>query len=61
MKVYLIRHGTTQLNKENKVNGQIDEPLAIDGFEEVKSITPELPKNIKHIYSSSMIRAISRF
>lgn len=57
MKVYLIRHGTTQMNKEHKVNGQIDEPLVPEGIDEVKLMTSSIPKNIKHIYSSSMLRA----
>lgn len=57
MKVYVIRHGLTELNKKKKVNGEIDEPLASEGIEQAKTATSLLPKTIKHIYSSPMLRA----
>lgn len=28
MEIYVLRHGLTELNKQGKVNGEIDEPLA---------------------------------
>lgn len=57
MKVYIIRHGLTELNKKKKVNGEIDEPLAPEGIEQAKNAITVLPKTIKHIYSSPMLRA----
>lgn len=57
MKIYIIRHGLTELNKQKKVNGQIDEPLAPEGVEQAKAAIPLLPKSIKHIYTSPLLRA----
>lgn len=57
MKIYVIRHGLTELNKAKKVNGEIDEPLAEEGIKEAKAIIPLLPKSIKYIYTSPLLRA----
>lgn len=57
MKVYVTRHGTTELNKQKKVNGEIDEALAPEGIKQAKALIPDIPKSITHIYSSSMLRA----
>lgn len=57
MKIYVIRHGLTELNKKKKVNGEIDEPLASEGIEQAHEAVNILPKTIKHIYSSPMLRA----
>lgn len=57
MKVYVIRHGLTELNKQKKVNGEIDEPLAPEGIQQAQEATLLMPKTIKQIYSSPMLRA----
>lgn len=57
MKFYLIRHGLTPLNKAKKVNGEVDEPLAPEGIEQAKDIISLIPKSVKYIYSSSLLRA----
>lgn len=57
MKIYLIRHGLTPLNKEKKVNGEVDEPLAPDGFEQAKAIVSLIPESVTHIYTSPLLRA----
>lgn len=57
MIIYLIRHGLTPLNIAKKVNGEIDEPLAPEGLDQAKAIISEIPKSIKHIYSSPLQRA----
>lgn len=57
MKVYIIRHGLTELNKQKKVNGQIDEPLSPEGIEQAKAGISLLPKTIKYIYTSPFLRA----
>ncbi len=57
MKVYIIRHGITPLNKEKKVNGEIDEPLATEGIEQAKQIISQIPKSVAYIYSSPLLRA----
>jgi len=57
MKIYVIRHGITQLNKKKIVNGQLDEPLAPEGFEQAKAIVPLIPKSVTYIYTSPLLRA----
>lgn len=57
MKIYVIRHGITELNKKKIVNGEIDEPLASEGIEQAKVAVAILPESVIHIYSSPLIRA----
>ncbi|VVA43745.1 conserved hypothetical protein [Candidatus Roizmanbacteria bacterium] len=57
MKIYVIRHGRTELNKEKKVNGEIDEPLIKEGVEQAKTIVAFIPKSVKYIYTSPLLRA----
>lgn len=57
MKVFIIRHGTTELNKRKKVNAQIDEPLIEESILEAQNAIQLIPKSIKKIYSSPLIRA----
>ncbi|TSC82047.1 MAG: putative phosphoglycerate mutase [Parcubacteria group bacterium Gr01-1014_20] len=57
MKIFVIRHGQTELNKKGIINGHIDDVLAPEGIEQAKNAAPFLPKTIKHIYSSSLARA----
>ena len=45
------------MNKKKKVNGQIDEPLAPEGIEQTKTVISLLPKSIKYIYTSPLLRA----
>lgn len=57
MKIYVVRHGLTELNKQGKVNGQIDEPLAPEGIEQVRDAVSLIPPSITCIYTSSLLRA----
>lgn len=57
MKIFVIRHGLTELNKQKKVNGEIDEPLAPEGIQQAQEVTLLIPKTVKQIYSSPMLRA----
>ena len=57
MKIYVIRHGLTGLNKQKKVNGQIDEPLIPEGIEQAQVATSLIPESVKYIYSSPLQRA----
>ena len=57
MKVYVIRHGITELNKKKIVNGQIDEPLAPEGIKQAQATIPLIPDSVTHIYHSSLQRA----
>lgn len=57
MKIYIIRHGQTELNVKDYINGQIDDPLTSTGVEQAKKGATLVPKTIKHIYASSLSRA----
>ena len=57
MKIYVIRHGLTELNKQKKVNGQMDEPLAPEGIKQAQATASLIPKTVKYIYTSPLIRA----
>lgn len=57
MKVYVIRHGLTPLNKKRILNAQIDESLAPEGIKQAQDSIPLVPKSVKYIYSSSLKRA----
>lgn len=57
MKIYVIRHGITELNKKKIVNGETDEPLAPEGLDQARTLIPLIPASIIHIYSSPLIRA----
>jgi len=54
VEVYVTRHGLTPLNKENKVNGEVDEPLAPEGVDQARSLT--IFPSITHIYTSPLLR-----
>ena len=56
MKCYIMRHGITQHNKMRVINGQrIDEPLIVEGIEQAKKASKNIPSNVKKIYSSNML------
>lgn len=57
MKIYVIRHGKTEFNKQGIINGYLDDPLAPEGFEQARQAQATLPSTIKRIYSSSLERA----
>lgn len=57
MKVYVMRHGLTEMNKQHLVNSHIDEPLSPEGITEVEDGRDHLPPDIKRIYTSSLLRA----
>lgn len=57
MKIYVIRHGLTELNKKKLVNGQIDESLSPEGVEQAKIATNVIPASIQYIYASPLKRA----
>jgi broad specificity phosphatase PhoE len=57
MKIYVVRHGITELNKKHALNGWIDEPLAEEGFKQAEILRDALPEDIKVIYASSLLRA----
>lgn len=48
MKIYVIRHGQTELNKKEILNGRIDEPLALEGREQAMKAALHMPKTLTH-------------
>ena len=51
--IYLIRHGTTQANKENRFAGRTDEELYAEGVEQIHQVGDRFAnKNISAIYCS---------
>ena len=58
IKVCLVRHGETDWNKENKIQGKNDVPLNSTGFEQADAAGKQLEyKNVQCIYSSPLKRA----
>lgn len=58
MNIYLIRHGQTPWNKENRIQGHEDTSLTEIGKEQAKKLANRLlNKDIKVIYSSDLKRA----
>ena len=57
MKVYVVRHGQTELNKKGLINGFLDDALTPEGEEQARATALLLPDTIKRIYSSSLGRA----
>lgn len=55
MEVILIRHGTTQGNRERRFIGRLDVPLAPEGEELARSTAALLPP-VDHLYVSPMLR-----
>ena len=55
MELILIRHGTTQGNKEQRFIGVLDIPLAPEGEELARTVAPTLPA-VDHVYRSPLLR-----
>jgi len=59
MKIYLIRHGETTGDLEDRFGGDYDDHLSETGYKQAKELVLKLRnKNIKLIYHSPRIRAI---
>jgi len=57
MSLYFIRHGKTSYNQSGRLTGSVNVPLNAAGKREVKNIIKKLPKNIKEIWCSDLLRA----
>jgi alpha-ribazole phosphatase/probable phosphoglycerate mutase len=59
MKIYLVRHGQTDLNKDERMQGRVDEPLNETGIKQAH-ITRGLVGDLKFdaVYASPLGRAI---
>lgn len=56
MKLFFVRHGQTQFNKDGLITGHIDEPLIEEGFKEAEATMEEMDANYAEIYSSDLLR-----
>lgn len=60
MKIYLIRHGRTDWNDTNQIQGKSNIPLNSTGFLQARRVAEELKQSdlhISHIYTSPLQRA----
>ena len=55
MELILVRHGTTEGNKEKRVIGTLDVPLAPEGEELARRVSRRLPP-VEHLYRSPLHR-----
>lgn len=56
MKIYFIRHGQTEHNKDGLLTGQTDVPLNSEGLKEALAAKLQIPDGVTDIYSSDLIR-----
>lgn len=57
-RIYLVRHGTTLLNRQNRYRGRLDVPLDAGGWQDAWSAAAELEGvGLEEIYSSPLRRA----
>lgn len=61
MKLYLVRHGETDWNLENKIQGRTDTPLNENGRRQARELADKVSRElggIRKIYSSRQKRAL---
>jgi len=57
--IYLVRHGITQANKENRFAGRTDEELHVDGKDQIMQVGEQLKNNnISTIYCGPANRTV---
>lgn len=57
-KIYAVRHGETDLNKKECLQGRIDLPLNENGIKQARELGPHIQKlGFCKVYSSPLIRA----
>lgn len=60
IKLYLMRHGETEWNKEKRFQGQLDSPLTKEGIKKIENTGESLKNtNFYKVYTSEMGRAIN--
>lgn len=59
LQVYMIRHGKTPANLDNKFAGRTDEPLSAQGREQIQAVRSALiPLAIQEIYAGPLLRTM---
>ena len=57
--IYIIRHGKTELNQANVLQGRSDHPLNEEGVRQAKEAAAMLSGiRFSHVFSSPLIRAM---
>jgi broad specificity phosphatase PhoE len=56
MKIYFIRHGETQYNKDRLFTGQTDLPSTAEGLDKARMVLDEIPNDFTLLYSSDFLR-----
>ena len=58
-KIYLVRHGVTQANKENRFAGRTDEELHAEGVQQIRQVGDRLKNNdVSSIYCGPAKRTV---
>ncbi|AKJ31253.1 histidine phosphatase family protein [Caldimonas brevitalea] len=57
MKLYIARHGQTDLNAQMRYQGSSDWPLNDEGLRQAQLLAERLPGDIDHIIASPLLRA----
>ena len=58
MKLYLARHGETDLNIDDRYQGISDAPLNARGIDQARALALALPLDVTRIVSSPLQRAL---
>ena len=57
--IYIIRHGKTELNQANVLQGRSDNPLNAQGIQQAKEAAERLSDiHFDHVFSSPLMRAV---
>jgi len=57
--IYLIRHGTTRANRENRFAGRTDEPLHAEGIRQIREVGAKLSEiGLSAIYAGPLPRTM---
>ncbi len=60
MRIFLIRHGETEWNRQNRLQGDSDIHLSPEGLQQAKSLADYVPfQHVDAIYSSDLTRAVT--
>lgn len=59
MNLYVVRHGETEWNYQDRILGRTDIPLNVRGIEQAETLAKKLPKNIELIIASPLQRALA--
>ena len=59
MRIFLIRHGETEWNRQNRLQGNSDTHLSPEGFHQAITLAEHAPfQHVDAIYSSDLTRAV---